>query len=702
MAKDKKQDSLQQKEDLLRELTEFSQVFNTDAEIAEEETLFTFTSQARSETPAPPEPAKSPKNPYGLHDIITFCEHPYFLGQTLTPMQKIILKAWCMGSEGNQHLHLTNEITSDCSGCAWDYVRAKEEELSKITLGDGVYKLPPGKVPSENSPCLSCVRFCAVARAKRFEQLKYEAINDFELEDVKQREEAELVDRFESEMMLLEREGIPQKTRDQIVRKLGRTFTEMILVMGRRSGKSYLVAILALYAVYRLIKMEHPQKAYGLMDFDIITVLNVAKSEDQAKGAVFEKIFSLVLTSPFFGPFVAHYTQTTLHFMTPRDLEEHERRKRRGITEKKGTIHLISGHSNSSSLVGKTVVVLIIDEMAEMAGKKGDDGKDKELYEKLKKSLATFGSDGKTILLSNPLYETGEFYRLYETSFSRDHVLMFQVPTEICNPTVEKSYLEQERKDSPESYSMHFEAQFASSSKDPFLPPDVVAASFFRLDNIGRTEIGKPGVSYFAHLDPAYNSDMYVLALVHAEPMKDEKDKDGRPLMEVIVDHIHIWRPKDKHNPINPETVNQYVVDLSKRFNIVQVTYDHWNSESSIWVLKSHGINADKRVFSPGYQDMIFQNLKDLMMGERIHFYGLDTWTQDKEGVLCLQEITEAKKQFTYLEKVIKHNRPKIQAPYGINDDIVDAVSAAAFECINTKQYKSIARPRGVRMPRAF
>lgn len=702
MAKDKKPDNLQQKEDLLRELTEFSQVFNTSAEVEEEETLFAFNSEARSETPAPPEPAKSPKNPYGLHDIITFCEHPYFLGLTLTPMQKIILKTWCMGSEGNQHLVLTDEITDDCSGCVWDYVRIREEELSKITLGEGVYKLPPGKVPSENAPCLSCSRFCPMARKKRFEQLKYEAINEFSLNDIEQREAAEIFDKFENEMMLLERDGIPKKSKDQIVRKLGRMFTEMILVMGRRSGKSFLVAVLALYAVYRLIKMDHPQKVYGLMDFDIITVLNVAKSEDQAKGAVFEKIFSLVLTSPFFSPFVAHYTQKTLHFMTPRDLQEHERRKRRGITEKKGTIHLISGHSNSSSLVGKTVVVLIIDEMAEMAGKKGDDGKDKELYEKLKKSLATFGKDGKTILLSNPLYETGEFYRLYESSFTRDHVLMFQIPTEICNPTVEKSYLDQEREDSPESYSMHFEAQFASSSKDPFLPPDVVSASFFRLENIGRTEIGKPGVSYFAHLDPAYNSDMYVLALVHAEPMKDSKDKDGRPLMEVIVDHIHIWRPKDKHNPINPEIVNQYVISLSKRFNIAQVTYDHWNSESSIWVLKSHGINADKRVFSPGYQDMIFQNLKDLMMGERLHFYGLDTWTQDKDGVLCLQEITEAKKQFTYLEKVIKHNRPKIQAPYGINDDIVDAVSAAAFECINTKQYKSMARPRGVRMPRAL
>jgi hypothetical protein len=1038
MAKDKKPDNIQQKEDLLRELTEFSQMFNSEESKAEED-IYDFSSQARSETPPPPDAFKSPKNPYGLQDIITFCEHPYYLGQTLTPMQKIILKAWCMGSEGNQHLKLSDEMTEDCSGCAWDYVRVKEEEIAKIKLGEDVFKLPPGKVPAENAPCLNCSRFCPVARAQRYEQIKYEAINEFELQAIQDNEELELVDRFENEMMMLEREGIPTKTRDQIIRKLGRAFTEMILVMGRRSGKalelstpilttngwstmgqlkvgdyvygddgkptkvvavspvwdnrecfevefttgeviiadashewtvsdknarkhkdryngviktktletkqlaekvkigneynwaidvarplskdsidlpvdpyamgvwlgdgtaqngfitcyeheimhriisigafekvkqhksnsnlwtcfglkvklralnllnnkhipdeyfcgsleqrmellrglidtdghvdedghveivsvienlandiyalaasvgvkvkmhvdramlngvdcgkryrvsfcphagmkiahlkrkqnncksevhtihsshrirairpcvekystvcievdneshlflagrslipthnSYLVAILALYAVYRLINMGHPQKSYGLMDFDIITVLNVAKSEDQAKGAVFEKIFSLVLTSPFFMPYVSHYTQTTFQFMTPRDLEEHERRKRKGVLEKKGSIHLISGHSNSSSLVGKTVVVLIIDEMAEMAGKKGDDGKDKELYEKLKKSLATFGKDGKTILLSNPLYETGEFYRLYETSFERDHVLMFQVPTEICNPTVTKSYLEQERKDSPESYSMHFEAQFASSSKDPFLPPEVVSAAFLKLSTRGRTEIGTPNVSYFAHLDPAYNSNMYVLAIVHAEPIVGEKDKDGNPVMEVIVDHINAWKPKDKYNPINPEIVNQYVIDISKRFNLVQVTYDHWNSESSIWVLKSHGINAQQRVFSPGYQDKIFQNLKDMLMSERLHFYGVDTWMQSQNGLTYVPEITEAKKQFTYLERVIKHNRPKIQAPYGIDDDIVDAVSAAAFECINTKVYRSIALPRARKMPRQF
>ncbi|MBS1722388.1 MAG: hypothetical protein JSS66_05215 [Armatimonadetes bacterium] len=700
MAKgDKKQEDFQRRENLLRELTEFDQTFRQPGD-EEEESLKEFRAQPRAEVPPPPDPPKSAKNPYGLQDIITFVEHDYFLGQTLTPMQKVILKAWYMGSEGNQHLSLNDAVTEGCSDCVWDYVRKREMELADIVLGENVFKLPTGRVPAENVPCLSCERFCPLARAKRFVQIENEAMNEYEVAKIQERRDAPIVDEFENELMLLGRDGIPGQARDQILSKLGRAFTELILVMGRRSGKSFIVALIALYSVYRLLKMGHPQKAYGLMDFDIVTVLNVAKSEDQAKGAIFEKIFSLVLTSPYFMPYVAHYTQTTLQFMTPRDLEEHERRKRLGVTEKKGTIHLISGHSNSSSLVGKTVIILIIDEMAEMAGPRGDDGKDKELYEKLNKSLATFGQDGKTVCISNPLYEMGEFYKLYSSSFERDHVLMFQVPTAICNPTVTQSYLEQKRKDEPESYSMHFEAQFATSSRDPFLPPEAVNAAFLRYEGRGRQEIGMPAIPYYAHLDPAYNSDMYALAIVHAEAIPDEKDKEGRQAMCVIVDHIHLWKPKDKHNPINPADVNQYVVDLSSRFNLAQVTYDHWNSEASIWVLKGHGINAQRRTFSPGYQDHIFQNLKDLIMNERIHFYDQNTWVRSENQTVCLNEATEAKKQFTHLEKIIKHNRPKIQTPHGINDDIVDAVAAAAFECLNAKQYKALARPRGVRLSR--
>lgn len=703
MAKnDKQREALQKKDKLARELAEFDRVF-TPAEELDDETLFEVRPVPRAEVPAPPEPPKTLQNPFGLHDIMTFAEHPYFLDLTLTPMQKVILKSFFAGEQGNQHLRLTEEVTDDCKDCCWNYVREEEIKISKLTLGDGVFRLPVGKVPFENAPCMTCEKFCPIARAARFEQAEMMAQNDFDREEIQSLRNEPLVNRFETERMLLEREKIKPRTRDQIFRKLNkRTFSELILVMGRRSGKSFLVAVIALYVVYKLLKMGHPQKVYNLMDFDIISILNVAKSEDQAKGAIFEKIFSLVVTSPFFEPYIAHHTQTTLHFMTPRDIEEYERRKNMGIDEKKGTIHLISGHSNSSSLVGKTVIYLIIDEMAEMAGPRGDDGKDKELYEKLNKSLATFGLDGKTVCISNPLYEMGEFYRLYESSFERDHVLMFQVPTELCNPTVTKSYLAQKRKDEPESYQMHFEAEFAVSSRDPYLPPELVAAAFDRWPFQQRREFGEPAVPYFAHLDPAYNSDMYALAIVHAEVIPNERDSEHKPAMRVVVDHIHLWKPKDKHSPVNSEEVNAYMVKMAKKFNLVQVSYDHWNSESSIFHLRNHGINAVKKTFSPGYQDHIFQNLKDLFMNERIDFYGVDTNLSTPEGRLDLMEITEARKQFTHLERIIKHNRPKIQTPSGINDDIVDAVAAAAFECLQNRQFNQIARPRAVRTGRIW
>jgi len=49
-------------------------------------------------------------------DIITFCENPHFLnflGQDpkifLWPMQRIVLKMFYRGSDGNEHLHLTDD-----------------------------------------------------------------------------------------------------------------------------------------------------------------------------------------------------------------------------------------------------------------------------------------------------------------------------------------------------------------------------------------------------------------------------------------------------------------------------------------------------------------------------------------------------------------------------------------------------------------
>ena len=94
---------------------------------------------------------------------------------------------------------------------------------------------------------------------------------------------------------------------------------------------SFLVSAMALYELYRLISMDHPQARYGLMEFDEIVLLNVARNEEQAKKAIFSKIKQTVLASPYFQPFIGKDTELEMRFYTAHDRIENERREVAGI-----------------------------------------------------------------------------------------------------------------------------------------------------------------------------------------------------------------------------------------------------------------------------------------------------------------------------------------------------------------------------------
>ena len=81
-------DQNQAKQRMLAELFKFEQ------ETASDEEIEVSIMDKRDLASAPPEREKSLANPDGIVDIITFCEHPYFLGLKLTPWQKLICKAF--------------------------------------------------------------------------------------------------------------------------------------------------------------------------------------------------------------------------------------------------------------------------------------------------------------------------------------------------------------------------------------------------------------------------------------------------------------------------------------------------------------------------------------------------------------------------------------------------------------------------------
>ena len=72
---------------------------------------------------------------------------------------------------------------------------------------------------------------------------------------------------------------------------------------------------------------------------------------------------------------------------------------------------------------------------------------------------------------------------------------------------------------------------------------------------------GKPGIIYFAHLDPAASNHNYALVIVHREMFFNEKTKQND--FNIIVDHIKHWHPLPDR-PINSELVDDYILGLRK------------------------------------------------------------------------------------------------------------------------------------------
>lgn len=643
----------------------------------------------RGEVAPPPPPEKTKYNPDGIVDIITFAEHEYFCNLRLHPWQKLTLKLFYMGTEGNQNLQVAEEAVpaTGCDKCIWVYSKKSEELAAKAWSNNQRAK---SILPVENSPCLRCSRFDPNMRQLRFEELKDKATTLAEERKYDRLEKQLLEDQYCNEFNLLNHPEFNQEIRKQVEHKMGNKFTELVMVIGRRAGKSFITVISSLYETYRLLSMGHPQAKYHLLDFEPIKIVNVAKSEKQAKEGIFDKIKPLVQSSPYFMTVLGNALTDEIHFLTEKDKEENKRLAALNMPLMDGSIVLKCGHSNAAGLVGGTAWQINLDEVAAMAGENPDSGVDYKLYEDLVPMVATFGEDGKVILLSNPKGPIGLLYDLYEERKTDPNTLILQLPTWLINPSIPQDYLDQQRARSPRTFPMQYGAEFGETSTDPWLDAEMLEPAFYHRTQV-RIETAQSNFVYYLHVDPARSSDYYALAVAHLV----QTDKPDAP--EVYVDHIHYWAPENG-KPVNSDEVEEYIIELHKRFKFRQVSFDQWNSQSAIAKLTKANINAVCKPFTRSYQEMIYGTLYQLLVDNRIFIYNVNTvWTHPRTGkMISLQEIDLTKSQLKMLQKKWKGNKFKIEALSGYHDDIPDCIAAAAYECLNTKYFQPLPRTRVV------
>lgn len=558
-----------------------------------------------------------------IPDIIEFCNSPKYLnlpvnGITLFPIQSIILKVFYRGQEGNENIALT------------------DEEVALLT--------------------------------------------EYGQQDV--------LDKYYAKSL----------------------FRELILVLGRRSGKDLLCSLIALYEAMKLLEVPggSPYKYYGLGPGNPLYIVTVATAADQAK-ILFTEIRAKLQLSRYFSDKIGAIDSEEIFLLTPEDKEKNQDLITRGLGSAvvKGSIIVKSGHSNSDSLLGKNYFALLFDEVASFKTSGGPASGDR-IYTALGPGTATFARplyvengkettnpnnaatatpvldtkgrqakrlDSKIISISSPRGEEGIFHRLFKESVKRPSTLSFQLPTWKVNLNLTEEMLRSENTYmTTNEFQMEFGAQFSGTGGEKFIPSRYVDEAVDIGQKLGLDQkiAGRPGIVYYAHLDPASTSHNYALVVVHVEDRVRMVQKDqGVPVREkfkmVVIDHMQVWKPTP-NEMINVSDVDKYILGLSARFRFGMVTYDAWNSASSIQMLRSKGVPTKMTPFRRQYIMQIYTMLEDLLVNNHLAIPNKGPYAD-----LLQTELKCLKRIYTTNGFKIKADKEAVVT----TDDLCDALAGA-------------------------
>ena len=449
----------------------------------------------------------------------------------------------------------------------------------------------------------------------------------------------------------------------------GELFRELVLVLGRRSGKDFLTSVIALYETMKLLEVPSgcPFKHYRLAPGNPIYILTVATSSDQAK-ILFREIKEKMQLSSYFKEKIGDFEQDRIYLLTPEDQKRNKDLRDADLNsaQTKGSVVIMSGHSNSEGLLGKRIWCLLLDEVASFKSTGGSSSGDR-IYSALGPATVDFVrrtgkldekgeeitvTESKIVSISSPRAEEGVLFKLYNDAPGTDNRLAFKLPTWRVNITLSEDKLRKENKYmNPNEFNMEFGAQFSGTAGQKYIADKYVdlAMKMGTELNLDTTNLamGIPGVVYYAHLDPASSSHNYALVILHVEErIRYKSSKDGdkttrrkEKFQLFVIDHIQVWQP-EPGKAVNVFEVDQYIIDIARRYRLGMVTYDAWNSLASIQRLRGKGIPVKMTPFRKQYKMAIYDRLEHLLVNNQVALPNKGRWSHLMEHELkCLKKI---------------------------------------------------------------
>ena len=469
------------------------------------------------------------------------------------------------------------------------------------------------------------------------------------------------------------------------------TKNEIILQLGKGSGKDFTSTVACAYIVYKLLCLKDPARYFGKPSGDAIDLINVAINAQQAKNVFFKGFKTKIEKSPWFAG--KYYAKA--------DSIEFDK-----------SITVYSGHSERESHEGLNLMLAVLDEISGFATEVGtgnEQGKTAEnIYKAFRGSVdSRFPDLGKVVLLSfpryqgdfisqryddvilekeilqrkhkfilNPVLDENETGNSLEIEWDEDHIVSYKFPgvfalkrpTWEVNPTRKIDDFKLAFYTDLGDAMMRFACIPTFSSDAFFKQADKVKSCMTSrnpLDSFRRFEESfkpDPDKTYYVHADLAQKHDKCAVAIAHVDKWVNvQVIKDYEQISPiVVVDAVAWWEPKVE-GPVNLSEVKQWIQNLRRLgFNLGLVTFDRWQSFDIQNELKAVGIRTDTvSVAKKHYEDMAM-----LVYEERLVMPSID---------LLFEELTEL--------KIMNNN--KVDHPRKKSKDLADAVCGAVFGAIS-------------------
>jgi hypothetical protein len=347
---------------------------------------------------------------------------------------------------------------------------------------------------------------------------------------------------------------------------------EAWLVCGRRSGKSYTLALIAVFL--SCFRDWRPFLGPG----ECATVMIIAADRRQARTIV-RYVKGLLKSVPMLAATIESETQESITLTNRVVIETHT--------------------ASFRAVRGYTVVAALADEIAFWTTDEAGANPDHEVLNAIRPAMATVPG-AMLLCASSPYSRRGALWEAYHRHFGQaGGPLIWQAPTRVMNPLVTQAYVDGEYEKDPISAAAEFGAQFRTDIEG-FVSREAIEA----VTDWGVLERGPiDGARYAAFTDPSGGSgDSFALAISHKE------GETG------ILDCTREVRP-----PFSPEGVVQEFSDLLKTYRITKVRGDRYAGEFPRELFRKQGINYE---LSDDPKSAIYVNFLPLINSGRVRLLG--------------------------------------------------------------------------------